>query len=142
LWGLSDPKARLPKSGNVMARYIPRNPRRQAMFDKLVRRLFLSREAREMEEHYNRQWQAAEAEVEATQESMSTAFMTSLTPLDPQAHQRYRRHRQMYGSRALAETAAFADIQQNALAQAFSLLDPGHTARLNQNRHKRGLPPL
>jgi hypothetical protein len=142
LWGLSDPKARLPENGNVMARYIPRNPRRQAMFDKLIRRLFLSREAREMEEHYNRQWQTAEAEVAAIQESMSTALMTALTPLDPQAQERYQFYRAKYGSRALAETAAVADIQQSALAQAFSLLDPGHMARLNQNRHTRGLPPL
>ena len=112
------------------------------MLERWLRRLFLSREDREMEEYFQRQWHATEAEVEAIEETIRKATVRAFTPLDPAAGRRYASYRRTYISPELAEMAAVADAQQAVLAQAFSILDQGFQDHLNCTRTRRGLKPL
>ena len=112
------------------------------MLFRLLTALLSKRDWQQMEEHFSRQADAAEAEVTATAESLKIATRNALSPLDPDIHDRYQRHLCQTGDAALAEMATIRDVQNRTLDRAFSLLDFSATERLNRERAKRGLPPL
>jgi len=112
------------------------------MFTRLLKALLPRREWQQMEDHFSRQANAAEAEVIATRESLRTATRNAITPLDPDVDRRYQQHLKTTDNPALAEMATIRDVQTIHLARAFSVLDFGHTERLNRQRAKLGLPPL
>ncbi len=112
------------------------------MLTRLLKALLFKREWQQMEDHFSRQADAAEAEVAATRESLRTATRNALMPLDPDIDIRYKRYIKTTGNPALAEMAMIRNLQIAHLDRAFSVLDFGHTERLNRERSKRGLPPV
>jgi len=112
------------------------------MLTRLLKALLPRQEWRQMEDHFSRQANAAEAEVTATRESLRTAARNAVIPLDPEVDLRYQHHLCTTDNPALAEIATIHDVQTVQLARAFSVLDFSHTERLNRQRGKLGLPPL
>jgi hypothetical protein len=107
------------------------------MLIRLLTRLLRKQDWQQMEDHFSRQADAAEAEIAATAKGLKTATRNALSAIDPDIHDRYQAHLRRTGSPALAEMATIRDVQTQTLNRAFSVLDFGRTEHLNRERAKR-----